>query len=62
MVKRNSHHSNKTRNNVFNRVLKQVHKQAAVFDYSPGRHYKKFPNLKPIFKSLSLIGRNLVLR
>ena len=52
ITKRRSHHSCKTRKDVFNRVLNKVHKEAAVFNYSPGRHYVKFPNLRPIFKSL----------
>ena len=42
ITKRRSHHSCKTRKDVFNRVLKKVHKE----------HYVKVPNLKPIFKSL----------
>lgn len=53
LSKRHTHHANKTRQDVFNRVLNQVHKQAAVFAYSPGRQYASFPGLKPIFKSIN---------
>ena len=52
ITKRKSHHSCKTTKDVFNMVLKKVCEEAAVFNYSPGRHYVKFSNHKPIFRSL----------
>lgn len=43
--KRATHHSCKTRKYVFNRVLKQVHKEEAIFDYSPGIKIKSKANI-----------------
>ena len=52
LSKRKTHHANKTRQDVFNRVLHQVHQKAAVFKYSPGRKYNSFPNVQPIFTTI----------
>lgn len=52
LSRRHTHHCNKRKQDVFSRVLNQVHNQAAVFDYSPGRRFSSFPDLQPIFKSL----------
>lgn len=36
LSKRTTHNSNKVRQDIFGRVLNQVHKQAAIFRYAPG--------------------------
>lgn len=58
LSKRKTHHANKTRQNVFNSVLHQVHQKAAVFKYSPGRKYNSFPNVQPIFTTINRNRQN----
>ena len=52
LSKRKTHHTNKSRQDVFNRVLHQVHQKAAVFKYSPGRKFNSFPKVQPIFTTI----------
>lgn len=52
LTKRSTKNSNKSRQNVFNRVLNQVHVQAAIFDYTPGRKFDSFTPAGPVFKQI----------
>ena len=53
LSKRTTHNSNKVRQDVFGRVLNQVHKQAAIFRYAPGRQFSSFTSTGPIFKQIN---------
>ena len=52
LTKRSTKNSNKSRQDVFNRVLNQVHVQAAIFNNTPGRQFDSFTPAGPIFKQI----------
>lgn len=43
---RNTHHTNKIKQQTFVTVLEQVHKKSNVFDFKAGREYTCFPKVK----------------
>lgn len=53
LTKRQTHHTNKTRQEVFTTVLKQIHAKARMFNFVPGRKFDAFPQIKRnIYESL----------
>ena len=64
LLKTTTHNCNKVRWDVLIRVLNQVHKQADIFCYTPGRQFRSFTPSGPVFKQInrkqlySLISRH----
>lgn len=52
LLKRTTYNSNKTKQDIFNRVLHQVHNQSDIISYTPGRQFDSFTHIGSVFKEI----------